>query len=357
MAISIAEIARRAGVSRALASRLLNEDPSLHISDEKRTRIMRTIDDAGGLEKIRRRTHYEQVRKAVYNVVIPVNSVNEAAYPNIIAAQVLTPLEEYLRKRHTRLSANYFLGEKVHEFIEGLLDSQDYCDALLFQGKVIDSRIAKLLHERSFPHVSISPADARFTVNMITNHKLFGFYHAIEHLHELGHEKIGYLGPRGIQYTLFISAMLRYQNGVIKEDKFSIFVASEDGKLLGSSLRNLVCQELGDRLDDKPLLATAFICSNDYIALGAVDAMKERGLQVGRDISVVGVDNAEGHGLTAVDDQPILTTLENPFEALARRIGESLFNQITGKQKDIVHEYLPMHLIVRESTGPCRKGQ
>jgi DNA-binding LacI/PurR family transcriptional regulator len=85
-----------------------------------------------------------------------------------------------------------------------------------------------------------------------------------------------------------------------------------------------------DRPTGKP---TAMICSNDELAMALIDQMRKRRLEPGRDLSVIGYDNiesrSEGEGI-----KPFLTTIDNPREAVGRRCGEVLLNQLLYGQPD-----------------------
>jgi DNA-binding LacI/PurR family transcriptional regulator len=72
----------------------------------------------------------------------------------------------------------------------------------------------------------------------------------------------------------------------------------------------------------------------------------------GRELSVVGYDDIEGQGLLA-SERPILTTINNPFERIGRRMAELLLNQILHGQRQIIHERMPVSLVVRETAGPA----
>jgi LacI family transcriptional regulator len=97
--------------------------------------------------------------------------------------------------------------------------------------------------------------------------------------------------------------------------------------------------------------ATAVICHNDMGAFGALEAMKRRGLKPGKDLSIVGYDNVEERGPVPAET-PILTTVDNPTDRIGRRCAEVLLNQMIHDQRQIVHEHIPVCLVVRRTTGP-----
>ena len=105
-----------------------------------------------------------------------------------------------------------------------------------------------------------------------------------------------------------------------------------------------------DRCSAVSLRPTAVIASNDLTAIGAIGAMRERGLRVPEDISVVGFDDIELSGHT----QPALTTVHLPRVQIAEMAFHALYQGYTdpggAARKGSSHVVQP-HLVIRRSTG------
>ena len=96
---------------------------------------------------------------------------------------------------------------------------------------------------------------------------------------------------------------------------------------------------------------TAVVAGNDNSAFGAVQACREMGLSVPRDVSVVGIGNVEGDH----HPNPFLTTVHWDRSALGREAGRVLLDEILGpKTKAPVKKVFPPQLLVRQSTSPPR---
>ena len=93
---------------------------------------------------------------------------------------------------------------------------------------------------------------------------------------------------------------------------------------------------------------TAIVSSSDEMAMGAMQALHERGLSVGRDVSVVGID---GHDLSAAFG---LTTVAQPVRQEGERLVEILLAAIRGHD-EIQRRLFPTELIVRGSSGPPQR--
>ena len=102
-----------------------------------------------------------------------------------------------------------------------------------------------------------------------------------------------------------------------------------------------------NRLLDRRPDVTALVASSDEMAMGAMQALRERGLVVGRDVSVVGIDGndlSEAFGLTTVV-QPVREQGEQMVRMLLAAIGGDGLTHV---------DVFPTRLVVRHSTGPRR---
>jgi len=91
----------------------------------------------------------------------------------------------------------------------------------------------------------------------------------------------------------------------------------------------------------------ALFCANDQIARGALDALRDRGIAVPRDVAVVGFDNWD---VMVEGAQPPLTSIDMNLKALGREAGERLIAMIGGQRMSGIVR-LPCTLVVRESCG------
>lgn len=93
---------------------------------------------------------------------------------------------------------------------------------------------------------------------------------------------------------------------------------------------------------------TAVICFSDEIAIGALGALRRAGLQVPRDVSVVGFDD---HDLA---EHVGLTTIHQPIDTLGRRAAQLLLRRLADVDDRARHEILPTRMVVRDSTAAPR---
>jgi LacI family transcriptional regulator len=105
------------------------------------------------------------------------------------------------------------------------------------------------------------------------------------------------------------------------------------------------------RWRDRP---TALIARDDQVALGAIQALREAGVEVPREMSVTGFDNLD----LARRLHPTLTTIDQGSEALMERAGQMLLAQMTrskSRPAATLAETVAPEIVLGESTGPARR--
>jgi LacI family transcriptional regulator len=226
---------------------------------------------------------------------------------------------------------------------------------LILGTSVADEQLARLFRERRIPHVSVDPIAENLGLNTVCAHSMIGIRQAIIHLKELGHENIGFVVQQeAVRYPQYVAAMV--EQGLTFCEDLNCEVSNPTDHLNDNTdgWKRRANKAFRLHLEQNRKLATAFICSNDAIAFGVMQAIKDKDLEPGKDISVIGYDNIDVRGITPANS-PILTTVDNPRDRIGERCGELLLNQVLHQQMEIVHERLPTRLIVRETTGPCKQ--
>ena len=174
---------------------------------------------------------------------------------------------------------------------------------------------------------------------------LEGARKATEHLINLGHNRIGYIGG---ELELSSNARDRYEGyrtalkagGLIENGdwvKHGVFSA-DFGK---EAARDLLAMPENIR-------PTALVCASDMIAFGAMQKAGEMGIRIPGNLSVVGFDNYDQAALHT----PPLTTIHQPFYEMGRIAVEMLDSIVQDPQKARQHILIEPELMVRRSTAP-----
>ena len=346
MAATLTEIAKHAKVSLPLVSRFVNGDPTLRITEEKRKRILDAQKALGGIKRSNKRI--------ARSIVAPFSKLwsIERVYEVVMHLPFMEGFEKQMRKKKFRLNFTLFAPEEKIKVFEELIESPA-CDGFLLLANVVDEELADLLLKTRFPHIGVDRFVTNFGLNTVLQNDRDGLRKIIQLLKALGHKRIGYIGPRSPRYPVFVAAMaeeaLPIDESISHIIKIKYSPTGETPIFDSDEWKEYGKQAFSDWFA-KRTNATALVCGNDMIAFGVIEAMRERGLVPGRDISVVGYDNVEERGSKPTDN-PILTTIDNPIIETGERAAEVLFNQILHNQRQITQEWLPVKLIERKTTG------
>jgi len=255
------------------------------------------------------------------------------------SAAVLSGVEEKL------LQEGYFYFVASHHHRENLIErNTQFLVARCVEGILaIDTPI----HHQSFlPIVSISGHDhVKGVTNIVLNHERAAHL-AIEHLYALGHRKIAVI--KGQDFSSDTAIRLNTVLSAARE--FGVQIEN-----------NWITQLIGDDpspetgyLATKNLLSnttefTAVLAFNDISAIGAIRALRENGLNVPQDVSIIGFDD-----ITAAEyHNPALTTIRQPLKKMGNLGAEYLLLNIQKNPADTLSVEITVEpaLIVRQSTA------
>ncbi|MGH9682983.1 MAG: LacI family DNA-binding transcriptional regulator [Candidatus Acidiferrales bacterium] len=332
--VNLKSLAGYLGLSQATVSVVMNGSPVADsIPQNTKDRVLAAV----------RRFNYRpnhvarslrRQRSSTIGVVVP--EVSEG-----YAALVMSGIEDHL------LQSEYFYFVMSHHHKKDLLKGY----AELFLKRSVDGLITLDTHcsERlPIPVVSVSGhGHVEGVTNVVLNHSHAAFL-ALQHLVHLGHRDIAFI--KGQDFTS--DTKPRWNAIVAAARKLKLRI---DQKLVGRLEGESSSPEVGYRITKKILAAcrpfTALFAFNDIAAIGAISALREAGLRIPHDISVVGFDDIQ----CATYQHPGLTTIRQPLRKMGEIAAQTTVRRIANRasaeyQKLIVVE---PELVVRGSTGYC----
>ncbi len=328
----LADIAAHADVSEATVSRVLNGKPG--VADATREAVLTSLDVLGYDRPSRLR------RKTADLVGLIVPELTNPIFPAF--AQIIETA--LARHQYTPVLCTQTPGG-VHEdeYVQMLLD-RGVAGIIYISGQHADvttdpTRYSEL-RERGLPIVLVNGYHEQIDAPFISNDDVASMDLALNHLVELGHTRIGLaIGPD--RFVPVIRKISGYR------DAMASLLGQHDVEDLIE--RTLFSVEGGDtaatRLLDKG--CTAIVCGSDLMALGAIRAVRRAGLEVPRDVSVVGYDDSP---LIAFTDPP-LTTVRQAVQAMAEAAVRALLDEIAGEPAQRAEYVFRPELVVRSSTG------
>jgi DNA-binding LacI/PurR family transcriptional regulator len=192
--------------------------------------------------------------------------------------------------------------------------------------------------------------------NIVLDHHL-AVGQALTHLYALGHRRIAFMrGPRAIpdsEYRWDSIQQVAYEMNLKIDPALVIRIDSA-----GWSMKDNY-HPMAPEIGYKPMQAllektrdfTAIFCFNDISAVGAIRALKDAGLAVPGDVSVVGFDDIQ----SAAYSTPSLTTVRQPLLEMGKRGAQILLERIANSKTELPSEIvMAPELVIRESTGPAK---
>jgi LacI family transcriptional regulator len=307
--VTMAEVARHSGVSRTTVSFVLSNRPSANIPRETRDRILAAVAELGYRPNAGARALATQRTRLVGLITDFVTSP--------FAAGIIRGAQDQARLQGQSLLIASINDDPVlqAEAVETMLEHR--VEGLVFATGA--HRVFELpASVDDVPTVLVHCFDEEGRLPAIVPDEVGGGYVATHRLTEAGHRRIGFinLDPEMVAAVGRLEGYHRALAEVGVEPDGSLVRnghATADGGYEQAAL-----------LLDSANPPTAIFCGTDRMAMGAYDAIKERGLTIPHDIAVVGLDNQE---VIAGYLRPGLTTVALPFEEMGARGVASISGQ------------------------------
>jgi LacI family transcriptional regulator len=196
--------------------------------------------------------------------------------------------------------------------------SNGLSDGIILIVPLLDREYLMSLREHNFPYVVVDQLDPQFHSAVVDATNWQGAYDATKYLIELGHRRIGFItGLEAIQSAA--DRLEGYKAALADHDLFFDETLVAEGDFF-----NTGGYQAGLKLIQRSPRPTAIFASNDLMALGAMQAIRDYGLQIPQDISLVGFDDIPQAAMT----HPQLTTVRQPLEQMGRIAVNLLIEQI-----------------------------
>lgn len=336
--VTLADVARRAGLSTTAASLILNGRPDTRLSQEAHDRVHAAARELGYRPNV-------AARGLRTDKTHTIGFVSDLVATTRFASGLITgALSAAEGAGHVILVAETG-GEpaREEEAIEALLDRQ--VDGIVFATMRARELFVPDLPDGT-PAVMLNSTNARHTRSVLPDEEVGGRA-AVGLLVAAGHrDGIALIGQNDeVERDLFRSATVANRVTGIRgamRDAGLEFIAEESIWDWEPEHGYAATASLLERRDD----VRALVCMNDRLAFGAYQALTERGLRVPDDVSVVSFDNDE----VAAYLRPGLTTVALPHEAMGRRAVEMLLNADPSDGSVLI----PMPVIERASIAAPR---
>ncbi len=302
--LTIQDIARLAGVSKATVSRVLNHKPD--VDPLTRQRIMQIMDEHAFVPSITA-SGLAGGRRRMIGVVVP------ALTWNFIPEVVQGVAEVAERGSYELLLYSVAHDEHRKTVLDRILDTKLTAGLIAVAPGPLVERLAQWYDER-FPVVLIDDQHKRSDLPCVSVDNRLGACTAVRHLLRLGHRQIAHIqGPA--QYQCTLERYEGYQQALAEAG-----VPVNPAFVLQGDFQVASGRDCAHRLLSQAERPSAIFVANDHMAWGVLEYAEERGLRVPEDVAVVGFDDTP----PSRDKHPPLTTVSQPFQEMGQRATELL---------------------------------
>jgi len=329
--LTIKDVARAAGVSHTTVSRALNNSPS--VRSETIAHIQKI---AAELNYVANYSARSLVQQRSYTVGLFFSSMFNGTSASFLV-DAIKSVNEVLSGAYT-VSVNGL--DSLESFAS--VNSRRYDGIILMSQSDSDDEFIAHVQQSGIPFVVVNRLLDDETILHVAATDRLGVEEAVDYAANLGHKQIGYIGGHGG----FRASTERREGFLASMKRYKLPVRPE---LMGNGNYNME----GGRREMTRILAleqppTCVFCANDDMAIGAIKACQERGMQIPADISIISFDDIVFARYTT----PALTTVHKPVDEISRFGAGKLLLLMRGEPVEKKKHLIQTYLVKRESLGP-----
>lgn len=330
MAASIKDVAREAGVSIATVSRVLNDIDV--VNEETKKKVVDAIKKLGYRPNIVARSLKTQRTRTV-GILIP--DISNQFYPEIVrGAEDVANIYDY----NVMLCNSDFDLEKEKEYLRVLKEKM--VDGVLYMSSSLEDDTLELINELALKTVLVETDDKHGNLPSVTIDNVKATYETTQHLLNKGIKEIAFIGVSGEDNNAWRKRFTGYkqalqESGLEVKEELTYF----------NNLKVKTGYEGVLSMLEKGANPKAIVCASDEIAMGAINALRSKGLSVPEDVSVTGFNDID----LAQAFYPRLTTVSQPMYDMGSIAMRMLIKLINNKTLEEGHFVLPHQLIERDS--------
>ena len=334
--VTIKDVARAAGVSHTTVSRALNNSAS--VRPETIAHIQKI---AAELKYVANHSARSLVQQKSYTVGLFFSSMFNGTSASFLV--------DAIKSVNQVLSSAYTVSVNGLDNLEGFstINFHRYDGIILMSQSDSDDDFIAHVQQTGVPLVVVNrQLDDEGILNVAATDRL-GVEEAVSFAASLGHRHIGYIGG----HVGFRAGAERWEGFSASMSHYHLPVRSE---LVGNGNFNME----GGRREMTRMLAleqrpSCVFCANDDMAIGAMKACQELGLQIPADISIVSFDDI----IFARYTSPALTTVHKPVDEISRFGAEKLLLLMRGEPVEKKQHLIQTYLVKRESLAPPKDGE
>ncbi|MBZ0301646.1 MAG: LacI family transcriptional regulator [Anaerolineae bacterium] len=331
---TIVDVARESGVSYSTVSRVLNGYEFVRTST--REKVLHAAEKLGYVPNRQARS-LAGGRSNVIGILVP-------GLDNGYIGEIVRGIDEDLAKSNydLMLYTTHRHEGKESRYVTSITNG--LTDGLILVVPLIPTAYVEALRQRNFPYVLIDQSDMSDKSSIVDATNWQGAYDGTRYLIQLGHRRIG-----------FITGLLDLASAVDRLEGYKAALSDHDLPLQPEWVVEADFWQAGGYQAAQALLAlpqrpTAIFASNDLSAFGAMEAIRDCGLRIPEDLSIIGFDDIPQAAIA----YPKLTTIRQPLAQMGRVAAQMLVEHIENPDRPARRVTLATQVVIRDSCQPPR---
>lgn len=330
MATSIKDVAREAGVSIATVSRVLNDIDV--VNEDTKKKVLEAISKLGYRPNIVARSLKTQRTKTV-GILVP--DISSGFYPEIVrGAEDVANIYDY----NVILCNSDFDSEKEKEYLRVLREKM--VDGVIYMSSSLQEETLDIINELNLTTVLVETKDKEESLPSVTIDNAKAAKEVTNYLLNKGLSKIAFAGAKRDNMNAWGDRYIGYEEA-LKEKGLNV----DEDLVYAGGLKVKSGYEAVNHFEDSNKSYDAVVCASDEIAMGVINALREKGKKVPEDVSVVGFND----NMMSSVFYPKITTIKQPSYDMGSVAMRMLIKMLSKRELDESQFVLDYALIERDS--------
>lgn len=329
-----------ANVSVGTVSRYINNHPK--VSKKNAKKVQDAIDMLGYIPNRTAQNLAKGVSNNLLLYILQEDPIQASTW--LYELPIIQTILDYIKNTEfsLQLGMNSVEDKKeVDKFLNEYINNRRVDGIIILSLYPIEHFWIRKLKESKIPFILIGNTSSLATKNQIIFDNYNGIKDIMDHLHELGHERIGFINGFEHQQHMIQREIAFFDN----IERLGIETQKEWIKNGDFGIKSgFKCMQEIMECERQP---TAIVCSNDIMAVGAIQAIKQVGLSVPEDYSITGFDDS----LISRVVEPSLTTVKIPLKKMADVAIDQLIKNIKTPNTIKCKQTFSCSLVIGESTS------